>query len=268
MRTTDDTRNINAPRPRRSSGGPLLVAALAALALVGTVALVVLTPGQGSPSAVPSPTPTTEANETVAGSTASPAATATAEATAAPTAAATSAADGGERFQSTLGYTVELPEGWRRSEIQSHDRPVPNGDPESLAADRFTSRSPEDERDAVRRSVDMTGPGPALSYTAYVGIYRNSERQTTREFADDHPPCFGQPVESTEEIRMGDKQAVRVTCKWLDQGTAFATYVEDDEGRMWAIGFYLGDGGPVPEGATREDLVRIVESFEADWLRD
>lgn len=37
---------------------------------------------------------------------------------------------------------------------------------------------------------------------------------------------------------------------------------------MWAIGFYLAFAeAEVPEGATREDLLKIVGTFSASWLR-
>lgn len=282
MTSDPNSTNVNVPPPpRRAWPAPLVAAALALLALVGLVAVLILGPRESAPSALgspsPSPSPTVAATAT-----ATPAATPTATATASPNigmgrGSPTGTAGAPARtHESPLGYSVVLPEGWRRSEILSHTAPIQNGDPENLASDVFTIRSPEDERAAREASVNMTGPGPVNSYTAWVRIYRNSEGQTTREFAEDQSHGFGLQVESVEDITLADRggtsggrPATRITWRWPVGGTSFATYVEDDQKRMWAIGFYLAmDEREAPSGATRDDLVEIVSSFSAPWLRN
>lgn len=182
---------------------------------------------------------------------------------------------GSSRYDLPLGYSIWLLTGWQRSESQSHTEPVPGGDPENVASDVFTRRSYEDDRDAHRRSVSGAGPGPAGAHTVWVRIYRNSEAQSVREFAETNAAGLGPRVTLIQDVTMrdpnstgGGRPATRVHWEWPDGETSFATYVEDAEGRIWAIGFSLAmSKEDVPPGATGEDLRWIVGNFLAPWLR-
>lgn len=275
MTSDPGSRNVSVPPPRRGSSAPLVAAALALLALIGLVAVLTLGPREAAPSTLASPSPTPTPTGT-------PAATATATPAASPTGApstpgATATAGqsaGAQTYQSPLGYSVVLPSGWRRSELQSHASPVPQGDPELLATDVFTARTPQDEQQA--RENTHVGFGPLYAYTAFVRIYRNSEDQTPLEFAEDEKGKFGLEVVSVQEITVTDRGATsggrpgaRTTWRFAPgQARSYADYVLDDEGRMWVVGSYQAPPDiPPPPGASEEDLRAIQDSFSAPWLR-
>lgn len=245
---------------RTPSGAALVTLAIGAAVLL-LVALV-LAPREpaGSPDIAASPTATPVSTQTVAGQTASPVPTVTPDRTAGSTA--------GPKYESALGYSVVLPEGWRRSDLRSRTSPDPRGDPELLAFELFTARTPEDERARYERCVNTTGLCDTDAYSAFVSIYRNSDDQTPRGFAEDQQHALGLRPESIQDITYGGRPAARTTWSWDGGKTSFATYVEDDEGRMWVVGFYLGwSFSSVPPGADEADLREIVGSFSAPWLR-
>ncbi len=273
MSSRPDTTNVNVPPPppRRSAGGLVAGAVIAMLALGAlVVAALYMTPAQESPGAAASPSPTTTPGETVAGATATPSSPATAAATTA------AGGEGGQRYQSPLGYSVDIPAGWRRSELQSLTQPdPPRNDPNLLARDVFTRRSAEEEQRIQPR--DQTGFPAVSSYTAFVLIYRNPEGLTPREFASDNATGItgGRSPESIDDVTFanrgataGGKPAARATWRWDERGTSWAIYVEDDQERMWVIGYYLAPRDiDVPAGATDEDLRGTVGTFSAPWLR-
>lgn len=267
MSTRPDTTNISVQPPRRSSGALVAGVVIALLALGAlVVAALYLTPTQESPGAAASPSAT---------ATPQPTATAT---TAAATAAPTAAGGGGrQRYESPLGYGVDVPMGWRRSELQSLTQPdPPRNDPNLLARDVFTRRSAEEEQRIQPR--DQTGFPAISSYTAFVLIYRNPEGLSPKEFARDNATGItgGRSPESIDDITFADrgataggKPAARATWRWDDRGRSWAIYVLDDQKRMWVIGYFLAPRDvDVPAGATSEDLLTIVGTFSAPWLRD
>lgn len=257
---------------RSSISAAAVVPALAALALVGIVAAAVVISRSGEPAVLASPSPTpTGGGATQAGATPTFAAARTPPPT--PDPGATPVRVAARWWQYPLGYGIQLLPGWSRSDIQSHSQPVANGDPENVASEIFTRRSLEGESEALRRSVGMTGPGPAGSYTAWVKVYRNSERKSTREFAEAASHGFGLKVVALRDITFrnpgatGGRPATRVHWEWPVGGNSYATYVEDEQGRMWVFGFYFAmNKEDVPPGATDEDLHFIVASFSASWL--
>jgi len=171
--------------------------------------------------------------------------------------AATSGA--GQTYTSPLGYTIQLPAGWRRSDLLSQTGPVPNGDPEIVATDVFTIRDPAKERE-LRDRTD-TGSGP-LEYTSVVSIYRNSRALTPRAYAEREQGAYGLTVVSIEDMTFQGRPAARTTWRWAPgEQRSYATYVRDALGRMWIVGFYLAH--PVrelPPGATHEVLRGITDS--------
>lgn len=165
-------------------------------------------------------------------------------------------------YQSTLGYTVELPSGWRRSDLQSRTTPNPQGDPDLLATETFTTRTPADEADAMRRTD--AGVGPALIYTANVSLYRNTRNETALAYAERQKGMFGLIVVGVEPTTVDGRVGAKTTMKFTqaDTKTSYALTVADGD-RIWVIRYFLAQPtDQVPAGATEEGVRSIVESFK------
>jgi len=203
---------------------------------------------------------------------AAPTATATATATAIPSATSSaptvptsspvksSPPTVGPTYQSTLGYSVELPSGWRRSELQSFT--TPRDDPNTLAGETFTTRTPADEAEAMRRTD--TGVGPALIYTANVSLYRNTRSETALAYAERQKAMFGLIAVSVEPTTVDGRVGAKTTLKFTqaDTKTSYALTVADGD-RIWVIRYFLAQPtDQVPAGATEEGVRSIVESFK------
>jgi len=200
---------------------------------------------------------------------ASPTATATATATAIPSATSsvvpTPSGNSGPAtlppaYQSTLGYSVVLPTGWRRSDLQSFT--TPRDDPNTLAGETFTTRTPADEAEAMRRTD--TGVGPALIYTANVSLYRNTRSETALAYAERQKAMFGLIAVSVEPTTVDGRVGAKTTLKFTqaDTKTSYALTVADGD-RIWVIRYFLAQPtDQVPAGATEEGVRSIVESFK------
>jgi len=195
---------------------------------------------------------------------ASPTATATATAIASATASAIPSTKGGPTslptYQSTLGYSVVLPTGWRRSDIQSFA--TPRDDPNALAGETFTTRTPADEAAQMQRSD--TGLGPAQFYTASVAINRNSRNETAMAYAERVKGAYGLIVVSVEPTTVDGRAGAKTTFKFAnpDPQTFYTLYVQDGD-RMWVIGYVLAPASAqIPPGATEPAVRGIVESFK------
>jgi hypothetical protein len=213
--------SVNMPqRPNPWRG----VAAFAGVAAIAGIALVAVILGLRGGQQAASPTATATA-------TVIPSATSSSPVKSSPPTA-------GPTYQSQLGYSVLLPSGWRRSELQSRMSPNPQGDPDLLGVEVFTTRTPADEADAMRRAD--TGIGPAQVYTA--GLVALSVDPTT---VDGHA-------------------AAKTTFKFAtDNGQSFYTVYVQDGDHMWAIGYTLAPSDiETPAGATEPAVRGIVESFK------
>ena len=143
--------SVNAPQSPRSRWGAIVIAVVVALAIIALIAAVGSRSGQqaaaspsGTATAVPSPSSTSTAQST---------ATQTASAAPTTTAASTTTGASSSTYQSPLGYTVQFGSPWRRSELQSRTSPIPQGDPDLLGTETFTTRTPVMSR---RRSAPAT----------------------------------------------------------------------------------------------------------------
>jgi hypothetical protein len=249
--------NVNAPqRPSDRRGAAIAVVAV----VVGLLVLVaLLAPRSGEQAAAPTATASaTPPASVTATATTSPTATASAIATATP-----SASPATTTYQSPLGYSVQLPAGWRRSELQSRTTPFApgQGDPDQLGSELFTRLSPADEADAVRRSD--TGVGPALVYTATVGLFRNSRNLSATAYADREKGALGLNVVSVEPATVDGRPAAKTTFKFAtsDPTSFYALHVPDGD-RMWVIRYFTAPSGmAIPAGATEPAVRGIVESF-------
>jgi hypothetical protein len=240
--------SVNVPqRPNPWRG----VVAFAGVAAIAGIALVAVILGLRGGQQVASPTASATA-------TAIPSATATTapSATASP---APPASPASTTYQSPLGYTVQLPSGYRRSELQSRTTLSPQGDPNVLGFETFTTRTPADEAEVVRR-MD-TGP---FLYSAGVSVHRNTANDSPMAYADRVKGGFGLTVVSIEPTTVDGRAAAKTTFKFFqaDAKTFYALYVMDGD-RIWVISYVLGQpSDPFPAGTTEEGLRSIVESFK------
>jgi hypothetical protein len=252
--TNRQVTSVNMPQRPNPWRGVVAFAGVAAIAGIALVAVILGLRG-GQQAASPSTIPTATAIPSATASTAP-----TASATSSPAPSASSAS--GQTYVSPVGYSVVLPNGWRRSDLQSRTTPNPQGDPNLLAIETFTARTPADEAEAIRRSD--TGVGPALIYTASVNVYRNSRNETAMAFAEHEKNGLGLNVVSIEPSTVDGRAAAKTTFKFYqaDSKTFYTSYVADGD-RIWVIRYFLAQPtDQVPAGATDEGVRSIVESFK------
>jgi hypothetical protein len=227
------------------------VAAFAGAAAIVAIALVAVILGLRGGQQAASPTATATA-------TAIPSATASAASTTIPTPIGMTPVPLAN-YQSPLGYTVQLPTGWRRSDLQSFT--TPRDDPNAIAAETFTTRTPADEAAQISRSD--TGLGPAQFYTASVVINRNSRNETAMAYAQRVKGLYGLVVVSVEPATVDGRAGAKTTFKFTsgDTQSFYTLYVQDGD-RMWVIGYVLApSGAEIPPGATEPAVRGIVESL-------
>jgi hypothetical protein len=155
-----------------------------------------------------------------------------------------------EYASGTLGYSVQLPAGWRRSTVLST---LVNNGTRKVGHDVFTIRGTADEAAAL----DDPGPGAAWSYVAVVEQWRDPAAWTPLAWATD--PLLagwakGQIVESTT---IDGRPAAKVT-----NGPRFSVaYYVYDAGRMFVAGYKVDAPQWRPSAASDADLRAIVASF-------
>ncbi len=242
--------SVNVPQRPNPWRGVVAFAGAAAIAGIALVAVILGLRG-GQPAASPTAT---------ASATAIPSATAstTPSATATPSTAPSTSPPSGQTYVSPLGYSVQLPSAWRRSDLQSRMTPFPQGDPDLLAFETFTTRTPADEAEAITHGD--TGVGPAQIYTAGVSLVRNGRNETAMAFAQRVKAGSGLVAVSVEPTTVDGRTGVKTTFKFTpsDPQSFYTLYVQDGD-RMWLIGYTLGS--PIPPGASEPAVRGIVESF-------
>jgi hypothetical protein len=229
------------------------VAAFAGVAAIAGIALIAVILGLRGPQQAASPTATATATATAV-----PSATSSAIPSSSPV--KSSPPTLGPTYQSTLGYSVVLPSGWRRSDVQSFM--TPRDDPNGLAGETFTTRAPADEAAQMARSD--TGLGPAQFYTASVGINRNTRNETAMAYAERLKGAYGLVVVSVQPTTVDGRAGAKTTFKFSSSDTQsfYTLYVQDGD-RMWVIGYVLApSGAETPPGATEPAVRGIVESFK------
>lgn len=260
MNDSNNRRVTSVNMPQRPSPWRGVAAFAGAAAIVGIVLVAVILGLRGGQQAA-SPTATASA-------TAIPSANATAST--APTATSSPAPStspaSGQTYVSPVGYSVQLPSGWRRSDLQSRTTPFPQGDPDQLAFETFTTRTPADEAAQLPRSD--TGLGPAQFYTARVALFRNSRNETAMAYAERMKAGSGLIAVLIEPTTVDGRAGVKTTFKFTTSDTqSFYTLYVPDADRMWVIGYALGStpgpsGAEIPPGATEPGVRGIVESFK------
>jgi hypothetical protein len=241
---------VNVPRRPRPLRGVLTFAGVAAIAGIALVATILGLRG-GQQAASPTAT-----------ATAIPSATASTAPTPTPTPIGGLTPVPFATYQSPLGYSVQVPSTYRRSDLRSRLTPSPQGDPNLLAYEIFTAQTPADEAEAMR--LGGTGVGPALIYTASVSLYRNSRNETATAYAEREKGSLGLNVVAIEPTTVDGHAAAKTTFRFYqaDSKTFYALYVRDGD-RIWLVRYFLAQPtDPVPAGATDEGVRSIVESFK------
>lgn len=227
----------------------MLIALAAALGILVLILAFTLAPRAGGPvvaTALPTNSPTVAATSTGR-----------------PTAAATAPPSATARpFTSTLGYVVDLPSPYRRSDRMSFTGgPRPNGDPESLALETFTALDDASEAEAIRRSD--TGVGPALVYTAHVEL-RSSRGLSPTAYAESRRGSLGLYVVSIVPTTVEGRPAARMTLKHslTHPATFYELFIAEGSDRMRLVGYYAGwSAEPPPPGASDAAARMVADSF-------
>lgn len=151
---------------------------------------------------------------------------------------------------STLGYSVDLPGGWRRSAVLST---MVNNGTLKVGHEVFTIRSTADESGVL---VDP-GPGAAWSYVAVVEQWRDPSAWTPMAWATDPLLAGWAKGQVVEAATIDGHLAAKVT-----NGPRFSVaYYVYDAGRMFVVGYKVDAPDWKPSAATESDLRAIVASF-------
>jgi len=150
----------------------------------------------------------------------------------------------------TLGYSVQLPAGWRRSSVLS--AMVNNGNLK-VGHELFTIRSTADEAGVL----NDPGPGAGWSYVAVVEQWRDPLAWTPMAWATDPLLAGWAQGQVVENATLDGHVAAKVT-----NGPRFSVaYYVYDAGRMFVVGYKIDAPDWKPSAATESDLQAIVASF-------
>ena len=237
-----------------------LVALVAILLLAAAAAAVALSarPSTDSSAARSEPPATTAAATPTTSASAS--ATANAPATIAPTASAAATAGQtttptatppGQFIDRTLGFSVTLPDPYRRSVLS---RTFPSDKP--AAQDAFTARTAADEETLARDQCETACR--IWNYVALVEVFPNEAGTgTPREWYTRFSYAAGEKI---QEVLVDGRPAVRV-----DGGATYTVqYVIRDGDRVVRAAYLIAPPdllGPPPAGASRDKLEQILASF-------
>lgn len=155
-----------------------------------------------------------------------------------------------DSFESSFGYRIDLPAGWRHSTLLSVRI---DGNPVHLGHDVYTVRTTDDERNGLGRVGQM---GPACQYALVIEVYRNPERLTALQWAGSFRHAGWAKGQSIQQVRLAGREAAL-----LQRGARYAVaYFVPDGDRMFLLG-YRTDLGAAPTVANENALRAIVVSF-------
>ena len=223
---------------------------LLGLAIVAALIFVFLPRSPAGQSTVGSASPTGTARST--GASASPTIAPTPTASTAAATPSASAPSGTRYTNPTLGFSVSLPDPYRRStqpsKTFSGDKPA--------AQDAFTARTPAEE-DALANPPCETACR-IWNYVPLVQVFPNeASTGTPREWYQRSGGAVGERI---QDVTVDGRPAVRV-----DDGATYPVqYVIRDGARIVRVAYLISPPdllGPPPPGATRERLEQIVMSF-------
>jgi hypothetical protein len=153
-------------------------------------------------------------------------------------------------IESSFGYRVDLPPGWRRSDLLSLR--IDNNQVH-LGHDVYTVRSPDDERNSVGRVGQV---GPAWNYALVIEAWRNPTRLSAVQWASSTDHAGWAKGQSVQQVRVAGRDAAR-----LQFGARYTVaYFVPDGDRMFLLGYHT-DLGPAPAGANAQGLQGIIASF-------
>jgi WD40 repeat protein len=149
-------------------------------------------------------------------------------------------------YQSDLGYSIVLVEGWRRSDLLSLRAP---GSGVLVGDDVFTRRTPEDER----ANIGGETGGPAGFWTLTVEVDKNRDGLGLREWVAEGHVGFasGQRI---DDATIDGRPAVNVTGS--PGGVNYLVARGDD-----IVSVRYSTHGDPPAGATKVDLDLMVASI-------
>jgi len=219
---------MSAPAPAQSRRLAFIAIAIAAALVIG--AIVLLTRPGGPTAGVPSPTVT-----------ASPTPSSSATPSPSVTASTTSTAASGRFVNSALGYSIQLPPGWRRTPCLSNSEDPRT--PEGLGTDTFTSVP------VVEESYGDVGPPVD---TVSVRVEQNPSRLSADEWARS-PRMPTSSAQTIEPRTLAGRAGVRISGGVSPTETTVVTI--DD--LVYVVGFTARFAGDPNAGTMRA----IVESF-------
>lgn len=170
-----------------------------------------------------------------------------AAASATPSVTASATADASRVYTSDLGYSLELADGWRRSDVLTLRVP---GSGVLVGHDLFTRRSPEDER----ANVGGHTIGPAWFWALTIQVDKNRDGLGLRQWVAEGRVGFGQG-QQIHDTTIDGRPALRLTGG--ARGDVNYLIARGDD----VVSVYYTLQGDPPPGATKDDLDRMVTSI-------
>ncbi|HJW49129.1 MAG TPA: hypothetical protein VJ726_06915 [Candidatus Limnocylindria bacterium] len=168
-----------------------------------------------------------------------------------PSATASATADASRVYRSDLGYSLELPEGWRRSDRLSLRTPASSlvlvGD------DVFTRRTLDDER----ANIGGETGGPAWFWALIVQVDKNRDGLSLRQWVAEGRVGFGSG-QRVDDATLDGRPALNVT----GGARGDANYLVARGDDVVSVRYTLQ--GDAPAGATKADLDRMIASIRLD----
>lgn len=161
---------------------------------------------------------------------------------------------------STYGFQVSLPDGWRRSLVLSNTQGLESTRPTSrlLAWDVFTARSEAEEATAATQGNVETFPR-SWQYVVEVEVWSNPLGLTPLEYASDANLAGWAHGQVIDSITLGGRTVARQT-----GGAVHAvSYYVAVRSYMFRVGHHNGDGVSRPPAASDTALQSIAQSMRA-----
>lgn len=154
----------------------------------------------------------------------------------------------GRTYQSDLGYSIEIADGWRRSDLLSLRTPATSL--VLVGEDVFTRRTPEDER----ANVGGDTGGPAGFWTLSVEVDKNRDGLSLRAWVAEGHAGLGQG-QIIEDATIDGRQAINVTSAPRDSAHYLVARGDD------VVNIRYNTQGAPPAGAARTDFDRMIATI-------
>jgi len=157
---------------------------------------------------------------------------------------------------SSYGFQLTLPDGWRRSSTLSNTRGL---DSRLLAWDVFTARTETDETSASRQGPAKDLPR-SWQYVIEVEVWNNPNGLTAMQWALDPNLAGWTKNQVIDSATLGPRTVARQTGGPLHA----VSYYVAARSYMFRLGYYRGEPAARPAGATDTALGSIAQSFRAE----